>query len=178
MVGLLDDRFEQALHRFLDLVLQLVNDGVQADVHFFLIGDFGGLALGAHVEADDDGVRRRGEQHVGLGDGAHARVQQLDLDLFAGESPQQVGDHFHRAAHVALQDDGQLFDAGSLDLLRQAFEREALRFGERGLARFASTVFGNLARLFALGDGELVARLRQAFQAEDFHRRSRPGFVE
>ena len=47
LVGFLDGRLEQAGHGALDLVLQFVNDRVQADVDFFLLGKFLRLALAA-----------------------------------------------------------------------------------------------------------------------------------
>ena len=73
-VVLLERGFEQAHHGQAHLVLQLVDDGVQADFDALLLRQFGGLALGTHVEADDDGVRGGGQQHVALGDGADAGV--------------------------------------------------------------------------------------------------------
>ena len=61
-----------------------------------------------------------------------------------------------------------------LDLLRQAFERYAGTLGQRGFAGLLLAVFGDAARLVAIGDHhELIARLRQAFHAENFDRRGR-----
>ena len=74
-VVLLEDRLEEAVHGLGDLVLQLVDDGVQADLDVLALGDFGGLAVGPDVEADDDRVRGRGEEDVGLGDGADTGVE-------------------------------------------------------------------------------------------------------
>src|SRR5258708_10876848 len=65
LVILLDRRFEQAAHGALDLILQFVNDRVQADIHFLLLGDLLRLALRTHIEANDDRVRRRGQQYIG-----------------------------------------------------------------------------------------------------------------
>src|SRR5580704_167290 len=58
LVVLLDGRFEQAGHGALDLILEFVNDRVQANVDFFLIGQFLRFAFWTHVEPDDDRVRR------------------------------------------------------------------------------------------------------------------------
>src|ERR1019366_8925658 len=55
-VGLLDDGIQQAGHGALHFILQLVNDGVQPDVHLLLLSQFLRLAFGADVEADDDRV--------------------------------------------------------------------------------------------------------------------------
>ena len=64
LVGFLEGRLEQAGHGALDLVLQLVNDRVQADVDLFLVGQFLRLAFRTHIEADDDGVRSGSQQHI------------------------------------------------------------------------------------------------------------------
>ena len=89
----------------------------------------------------------------------------------------RVGDHFHRALHVALEDDVQFLRAGSLDLLRQTFQRNAGTLGQRGFAGFLFAIFGDAAGLFAIGDdNKLIARLRQAFQSNDLDRsRGRSG---
>src|SRR4029453_11669191 len=55
---------EQARHAFLDFVGHVVDDRVQADVNLLALGDIGGVAIGPHVESDDDGVRRGSQQHV------------------------------------------------------------------------------------------------------------------
>ena len=95
-----------------------------------------GLALRPHVEADDDRVRRRGQQDVAFVDGAHAGVDHADLDLVVGELLQGLGQHFGRAAHVGLDDDRQFLDFAGLHLLVQLLERDAAGLGERGfLAR-------------------------------------------
>src|SRR5215469_13812919 len=65
---------KQAAHGTLDLVLQLVDDRVQADIHFLLLRELLRLAFGAHVEADDDRVRCRSQQHVTFGDGTDTRA--------------------------------------------------------------------------------------------------------
>ena len=87
---------------------------------------------------------------------------------------QQIAEHFHRALHVALEDDVQFLGAGGLDLLRQAFERNARTLGQRGFAGFLLAVFGDAAGLVAIGDDdELIASLRQPFHAENFDRSRR-----
>src|SRR6202012_4426948 len=50
---LLERWFEQAHHGQANLILQLVDDRVQADLNILLLRELGGLALGTHVEADD-----------------------------------------------------------------------------------------------------------------------------
>jgi hypothetical protein len=78
----LERRLEQADHRLLHLVRHVVDDGVLADVDAFAVGDFLGVAVRAHVEGNDDGLRCRRQQHVRFVDRAHTRVNDPDFDLF------------------------------------------------------------------------------------------------
>src|SRR5581483_2808884 len=64
LVRFFDRRLEQAAHGAFDLVLQFVDDRVQTDIDFFLLGEFLGFAFRADIETDDDGVGRGGEQNV------------------------------------------------------------------------------------------------------------------
>jgi hypothetical protein len=163
MPHFLERRLEQAGHRLLHLVGDVVDDRVQADVDLRALGDVGGVAIGPHVEADDDRVRRRREQHVGLVDGADAGVDDPDLDLLVGQLGERVGQHFGRALHVGLDDDRQLLHAAFGDLLLQRFEREPAALGaERALLRLRLAERGDLPRLAASATLERIAGLRQA----------------
>src|SRR3954452_16733492 len=81
--ALLVDRLEHALQRSLDLVDGLVDHRVVPDVDALAVGQLGGLALRADVEADDDGVRGRRQVDVGLGDATDAAVDDPQLDVVA-----------------------------------------------------------------------------------------------
>ncbi len=152
---------------------------MQADVNLFLLRQFLRLALRPHIEADDDGVRRRGQQHVGFGNSAHAAEQDLDLHPVVRQLGQQVAQDLHRALHIALQNDVQFLLAGELQLFRQAFERHARALGQLRFARLLLAVFRNAARLLAIGDGDkLIAGLRQSFETQNFHRGCRSRGVE
>ena len=136
-----------------------------------------GVAIGPHVEADDDRVRRRGEQHVRLVDGADARADDADLDLLVRQLGQRVGEHFGRALHVGLDDERQLLHAAFGDLLLERFEREPAALGaERALLGLRLPERRDLPRLRRVGHRlERIAGLRQAGQAEHFDRRRRAG---
>ncbi len=125
LVSFFDRRFEQAGHRALDLVLQFVNDRVQTYVDFLLIGQFLRLAFRTHIKSNDDRIRRRRQQHIGFRDRANARPQQLQPHFFVRQSAQQIAQHFDRSLHVGFQDDVQFLHARRLQLLCQAFERDA-----------------------------------------------------
>ena len=135
------------------------------------------LALGTNVEADDDGVRGGGEEDVGLGDGADAGVEDADANLLGGHALEGVGEDFDGALHVALEDEVEVLHAGLLDLLGEAFERDAGALGELGFALLHLAVLGDALGLVAVGhDEEGVACVGHAFEAEDFDRGGGAGF--
>src|SRR5579864_6894973 len=92
-IGFLDDGFEQAGHGFLDLVLKLINDGVQANIHLLHISQLLRFALRTHAETDNHRVRSGCQQHVILGDRAHAGMQDLDFYLLRREFGQGICQH-------------------------------------------------------------------------------------
>ena len=138
LVHFLEHRLQHAGHGALDLVGQLVDDRVQPDVDFFLLGHGLRRALRPDVEADDDRVRRRRQQHVGFGDRADARVQHANLDLVVRQFLKRVGQHFGRAADVGLQNDVQLLGLAFLELIVELFERDAIGLRHRHFARLDS----------------------------------------
>src|SRR5215204_6314203 len=176
------DLVEHADHGRADLLLDLVDDRVEPDVHVLLPRELGGPHLRPHVEADDDdraprrlGLRRRGEQHVRLGDGADAGADDAHLDRVGRELGERRLQHLDRALHVGL-DDGQQF----LDL-RLAERLDAALGGlrERLLARDHLAVVRDLLRLGDVGDDlEGLARLRHALEAEHLDGRGRAGLVD
>ena len=100
---------------------------MEADVDLFLLGQKLGVALGPHVETDDDGVRGRGEEHVGLRDRTRAAVEDPELHLVRRKLGERLGDDLDRALHVGLEDDRKLLDRASRDLLVKVIEREPCR---------------------------------------------------
>src|SRR5665213_3617851 len=178
-IVLLVDRVEQAVHGLGHLVLQLVDDGVHADIDVLAGGQVLRLAFRTDVEADDHRVGGRSEQDVGFRDGADARVEDLDADLFGGHAGERVGEDFDRTLHVELEDEVEVLDAGLLDLLGQAFERDAGGLGELGFALLHLAVLGNALGLVAVRhDEERVAGVGHGFQAKNFDRRRRTGLLD
>src|SRR5688572_5199194 len=170
-------RLEETGHALLDLLGDVVDHRVHADIDLLALGHVLRVAIGPYVEADDDGVRGRGEQHVRLVDSADARADDANLDLLVRQLGQRIGQHFSGALHVGLDDERKFLDAAFGDLLLERFEREAAALGaERAFLRLRLTERRNLARLRGIGDGlERIPRLRQAGQAEHFHWRRRSG---
>jgi hypothetical protein len=97
-LGLADDdfleqRIEKAGHGFLHVVDQFVDDGVELDLHALVLGLFGGAAVHAGVEAEDDGVWERArEEHVGGADRTDGAVDDLHRHLAGVDLFQSVAD--------------------------------------------------------------------------------------
>ena len=109
-------RREHADHRLLDVLEQLVDDLVGADLDVLGVGQLAGLAVRAHVEADDRGVGRGGQRDVVLGDAADGAVHERQLDLRAVELAQALGDRLERAVDVGLEDEVERRRLARLDL--------------------------------------------------------------
>ena len=81
--------------------------------------------------------------------------------------------------HVALDDQGQVLDAGLPDLFRQSFERNARALGELRFALLHLAVLRDALGLVAVGDDqERVAGVGHGFETEHFDRGRRPGFFD
>ena len=151
---------------------------MQSDFDAFLLCQFGSLAFRPHVEADDDGVRGRRQQHVAFRDGSDAGVDDLDAHLLGRHAGQRIGQHFHRSGDVALDDQGQVFDAGGANLLRQSFQRNSGTLGELGVALLHLAVLRNALGLVAIRNHkERVAGIRHGFEPQHFDRCRRAGFL-
>src|ERR1700730_9836505 len=173
----LEDGLEQAGHGLFDLVGDFVNDRVQADVDVFALSQIRSFAIGAHVEGENDGARSGSEQDVGFGDGADAGVNDLQLHLIGGLLGEQLAENFDGALHIGLNDDGQFLGLAALQLLVQLIESDtpAGAAGERGFAQLGLAIIDDVTGLGFVGHLEMIARLGNTLQAEDFNRRGRGG---
>ena len=103
------------------------------------------------------------------------RTRTFSVDMWA----EIFGDNLDRALHVALDDDVEVLDAGLLDLLGEAFERDAGGLGELRFALLHLAVLRDALGLVAVGhDQEGIARVGHAFEAEDFDRGAGAGFSD
>src|SRR5919202_1968624 len=119
------DRAEHADERLLDVLRELVDDAVGADVDALALRERARLGARPHVEADDERVRDRREVDVVLGDAAdpgvddvHAHLGVLDL--------LELGDRrLDGSVHAALDDEVQVLDAAGLHLREELLEPRA-----------------------------------------------------
>ena len=118
-------RIEQPRHGQLDLVDQVVDDGVEADIDALFFRQFAGGTLRANVESDHNGVRGRGQEHIVRRDRADRGVDDADLHFGSGHLAHRVGENFHRALYVGLEDEVELLRSPLLHALEELIERHA-----------------------------------------------------
>ncbi len=104
---------QQARHRLLDVVHQVVDDVVVTDLDAFALGGGARLAIGADIEAQDHGTRRRGQLHIRFADAADAIMHDAGADLIVADLLQGLDDSLRRTLHVGLDQDRE-FLAGCL----------------------------------------------------------------
>ena len=171
---------EHADQRPLDVLGQLVDDAVGADVDALAVGQRLRLGVRAHVEADDDRVRRGREHDVRGDDAADARVDHLHRDLVVVDLSDLVDGGLDRALHVGLDDQGELLDGALLHLREQVLEADRLAaLGEHLGALALRALLGGLAGdAVVLDDAAQLAGRRRLVEAEDLDRDARPGVLD
>ncbi len=175
------DRREHADESLLDVLGELVDDAIRADVDALAFGELSGFSARTDVEADDDAVRRRREVDVVLRDPPHARVDHIDpnlgvLDLL--ELPEQ---RLHRALHVALQDDVELLHLADLHLVVERLERDEPPRSLRELlaAQPLGAHVREVLRLPLVLDDATELTCRRGFvEPEDLHRIARQSLTD
>src|SRR5713101_8216099 len=110
-------RCEQTFHRLTHVVDCFVDDGIEANLDAFFLGEIRGFRFRTDIEADYDGFGSRRERHVGFGYRSGRAVNHFELDLVGREPRERVGERFDRALHVALQDDLEFLDLASGETL-------------------------------------------------------------
>src|SRR6185369_9083320 len=138
---------EHALERELHVLLGLVDDVVEPDLDLLALRQLARAHVGPHVEADDDRVRGRGEQHVGLGDLAHGRADDAHRDLARRQLLQRLAQRLDRAVHVALDEHLELVRAALAEAVVERRERDRLGRAELVLAVQGGALARHLARL-------------------------------
>src|SRR5689334_19845818 len=179
-LGLAQDDFlllglEQAFERVPDVLHRFVDDAVGTDVHLLPLGRGARVGVGPHVEAQHDGARRFGQQHVALADGADATVDYVHPDFTGAELGERVGQGLRRAALVGLDDDAERGDAALLERAAEVLEAGALLApAVLRLALEPLALLGDLTRLVGVGDHrEGVACRGHALEAQDLDRNRR-----
>ena len=148
------DRREHPDERLLDVLGELVDHAVGADLDALAVGERARLGVRADVEADDHRVRGRGEHDVVLGDRAHALVDHVHAHLGVLDLG-ELGDRgLDGADDVALEDEVQVLDRAFLELREERLERNAAasraaRAAPGGAARRARCAKSRAARSFS-----------------------------
>ena len=85
--------------------------------------------VGTDVKADDDRVGGICQHHVVLGHGTDSTMDDTHAHLLVGQLLQRLGNGFHRALHVCLDDDGQFLHLAFVELIEQVIQRYLLVAG-------------------------------------------------
>ncbi len=109
-------------HGALDVLDELVDDLVGADLHVVDLGQLAGTPIGPDVEADDGGVGGGREGHVVLGDATDGPVDERQLDLVALQLAEALGHRLERALGVGLEHQVERGGLAPLDLLEDVLE--------------------------------------------------------
>src|SRR3990172_8594753 len=160
--GLVPRGCEHAGHGLLHLVNEVVDHRVITDFHALALGHLPRLCISSHIEAEHDRARSRGEPYVGLGDATHSRMDDARAHLVGAHLVERRDDGFDRALHVTLDEEGELLDAGGLQIGHHLLEAAAGARDRNPLPALAHTIVGDLARpRLVLHHGELIAGLRR-----------------
>ncbi len=125
---------EHALHRGAQLLGDLVDHRVGADLDALLLGRAASVGERADVEADDDRVGGGGEHHVGLVDAAGGAADHVDGDLVLRKLRDLVLERLERARDVGLEQDVELVELALLGLGEDLVEREPPRLAPARVA--------------------------------------------
>ena len=171
---------EHADERLLDVLGQLVDDAVGADVDALALGELPRFGVRPDVEADDERVRGRGEHDVALGDRADALVDHVDAHLGMLDL-RELGDAASTEPPTSpLRIEVQVLDGAFLQLReeRSPARRRRLRALRELLACGAArrALLRELAGLaLVLDDARELAGGRRHVEAEDLDGRRRAG---
>src|SRR5271165_6391134 len=144
-VDFLDLGNQQSLDGLLDVVGDLVDDIVAADLDILLLGLDDRSVLGGDPEADHDGLRGVCQQDVTIGDAANALQQDADRDLAVLQFLQLFGQGFDRALNVGLDDQVEVLDLLLGHLAVEVLQGDGLALGLGGIASAQPAGLGDLA---------------------------------
>src|SRR6266511_1605679 len=169
---LLLDRLEHADEGLLDVLGELVDHAVGADLDALSFRERPRLRVRAYVETDDGRGRGRSEHDVVLGDAADALVDDAHAHLGMLDLPELRNGRLDRADDVALDHEVQILDGACLHLLEEAFDRDALGCLRELLpAQPLSTSIGEVTSApLVFDDATQFAGRGRMVEAEDFDR--------
>src|SRR5207245_2066923 len=151
-------RLAQTLGGALDILGELVDDVVVANLDLRPLRGRGCSWCGLEVEAHDDRIGDSGRQKVRARHGAYALADYLDRDPGVLDLLQCCEHRFERALRVGLDHQAELLDLAFLGATGELFERDARRDVLRRLER---------APLGQLGERDLASGFLRADDLED-----------
>ena len=166
------DRREHADERLLDVLGELVDHPVRADVDALALRELPRLGARPDVEPDHERVGGRREVDVVLGDPTDPRVDHVDADLGVLDLVELPEQRLHGALHVALENDVELLHGTFLHLLEERLQRDAALGALRELlaTQALRPLLREVLRLaLVLDHAAELAGGRWTVEAEDLH---------
>src|SRR5690606_7947121 len=82
--------FEHPFDSVLNLVDGIIDDGVMPDLNFFLFRHFLGISRRSNLEAQDDSVRGRSQEHIRFRNLTDTFMDDIDTDFILGKFKQGI----------------------------------------------------------------------------------------
>ena len=100
---------EQAFQAFLDVVCNIVDDGIVANVNSIAPGGIARLRNGTDVKADNQSIGSFRQGDIRFRNRSDGRVQDLDADLIVGEFFDGSLNGFNRSLNIGFDNNRQMF---------------------------------------------------------------------
>src|SRR3984893_1217291 len=168
----------EALDGAFDVVGDVVDDVVTANVDLLPLAGLLGERVSLDVEGDDERVGDRGQQNVRLGHGTDTLEDDLDLHLGVLDLQQGALERLDRAVAVSLEHQVEILDGPLPHLRRKVGQRDAARLRQGCDAVLLRPLTRNRPRDLLAGHHlENIARGWHVGKPGDHRRRRRTGFL-
>ena len=171
-------RRKHTFKTFLDIIQNIINDGIILNLNIIAAGHITGLRIGTNVKTDNQRMRRLCQSNIGFGNRPDRRMQNLNADLIIGKFGNSALNCFNRTLNVGFDNNRQVFNLAGFNFIQHLFHGRFSRLNQLGLAFFANTVTGNFFGFsFISHNNEIITGRRRSLQSEHFYRGRRPGFL-
>ena len=105
----LENRIQHTFHRPFHIRNSVVDDTIQAQIHFLPLCGFFCRSVGFYIKSNNNGAGRACQRDIGFVDRAHGSVDTFYHYLFVGQFKERLLDRLHRTRHVCFDHKIQFF---------------------------------------------------------------------
>ena len=116
-------RFKHTLHSSFDIFNGIVDDSVQSQIDLFLFSHNFGLIVRTNIETDNDRIGSRSKGYIRFVDGTNTAMDNLNCHFIIGEFCKTLFNSLYRTLNIRFDNDIQILDLTSLDLIKQTIQR-------------------------------------------------------